>query len=83
VLSYRSGQSLARALLDSVERSQVPTIHITEELQSEAVALFRQQEGRGTSMVDCANVAVARRFAIPRIFSFDKFYKRLGLPTVR
>jgi predicted nucleic acid-binding protein len=83
VLSYRTGQSLARAFLESVERSRVPTIHITEELQQEAAALYRQQEGRGTNMVDCGNAVVARRFSIPRIFSFDKFYKRLGLPTVR
>ena len=78
VLSNREGQSRARKFLDAVQK--FPVIHITEELQKEALGIFRKQEKKRTSVVDCANVVVMRHFKIPTIFSFDKFYsKRFGL----
>lgn len=81
VLSNRKGQETARAFLDFVEK--IPTIHITEELQKEATLLFKQQNQRGTSLVDCSNVVVMRWFNIPTLFGFDKFYnKYFGLQTV-
>ncbi len=78
VLSHRDSQATARAFLD--QAAPYPVIHITEELQQAAVDIFRKQEQRGTSITDCANVAVMRKFNIPRIFSFDKIYfKSFGL----
>lgn len=80
VLSNRSGQQVASEFLSILERSNLPVIHIDEELQSEALELFKQQETRGTSVVDCSNVVVVKRFDIPRILSFDEFYfKKIGL----
>lgn len=82
VLSFRRGQDLAIAFFRLVEEAKLPVIHITEELQQEAVEIFKEQHGRGTSVTDCANVAVIRRFNIPTIFSFDKVYSRdFGLQT--
>src|SRR5438552_3691219 len=72
VLSHREGQDTARAFLDWSET--LPVIHISEELQKEALSLFKQQHNKGNSVVDCANVAVMKRFGIPTIFSFDKVY---------
>jgi predicted nucleic acid-binding protein len=74
VLSYRSGQSLARSFLDHVHEAEMPIIHIDEHLQQKSIALFAEQQVRGTSVIDCANVVVIRRFTIPQIFSFDKVY---------
>jgi predicted nucleic acid-binding protein len=80
VLSHRSGQPIAREFLSIVERSELPIIHMDEDLQREALELFKAQETRGTSVVDCANVVVVRRFDIPKILSFDQFYfKRFHL----
>lgn len=72
VLSARAGQALARQFLDFVEA--FPTVHISEELQKEALQSFRQQQNKRTSVVDCANVVVMRRLGVTKIFSFDAFY---------
>lgn len=78
VLSHRQGQKLALVFLELVKR--YPIIHITRRRQQEALALFQEQRARGTSVTDCANVAVMREYHIPAIFSFDKVYpKSFGL----
>jgi len=83
VLSHRKGQSLARSFLELIEKARLPVIHVTEDLQEEAISIFKKQDTRGTSATDCANVAVARRFYIPTIFGFDKVYpKSFGLELV-
>lgn len=76
VLSHRKGQKLALHFLDIIERSQLPIIHIDEQLHLKALTLFKSQLERGTSYTDCANVAVMKHFAIPMIFSFDQVYPR-------
>lgn len=75
VLSHRSGQVAAKSFLGRLRELDFPIIHIDESLQEDATQIFEQQDKKGTSMVDCGNVAVMRRFEIPRIFSFDRFYK--------
>jgi len=81
VLSHRGGQSLAHRFLTVMERNFLPIIQVDEKLQTKAIEIFKAQTKKGTSMVDCANVAVSRRFQIPDIFSFDKVYpKKFHLP---
>jgi len=76
VLSHMSGQALARTFLDEVvTQSGLPVIFIDESLYNDAVAIFHNVGKRGSSITDCANVAVIRRFEIPQIFSFDKVYR--------
>jgi predicted nucleic acid-binding protein len=82
VLSYRGGQELAQTFLQRIERSDIPVIHIDEKLEQATFQFFKDQKGRGISMVDCANAVVTQHFSIPEIFSFDKFYKQLHLKTV-
>ena len=82
VLSHRKGQALARDYLGKIRDLDFPVIHIDEGLQKDATQIFELQEKKGTSMVDCGNVAIAKRFGISRIFSFDKVYfKRFGLSS--
>lgn len=83
VLSYRSGQALATKFLAVIEKSKLPIIHIDEKLQNKALELFKTQQTKGTSVIDCANVAVMHYLKIPTIFSFDKFYeKHSGIQTI-
>jgi predicted nucleic acid-binding protein len=80
VLSHRVGQSLAQAFLEVIQRGNIPVIHIDEALQAAALDLFSEQTKKGTSVTDCANVAVVRRLGITEIFSFDQGYpKRFGV----
>ncbi len=83
VLSHRRGQATAREYLKTIRDLEFPVIHVDEGLQEDATQIFEQQEKKGTSMVDCSNVAIIKRFEIPRIFSFDKFYaKKFGIQTL-
>jgi len=75
VLSHRSGQKAAKNYLNTLRTLEFPIIHIDEDLQEDATQIFEQQDKKGTSMVDCGNVAVMYRYDISRIFSFDRFYK--------
>lgn len=85
VLSHASGQALARTFLEEViEQAGFPVIFIDEPLYNEATAIFCSLQKRATSMADCANVAVIRRFAIPQIFSFDKVYRNtFAIPMIQ
>jgi predicted nucleic acid-binding protein len=76
VLSHLDGQDLAQLFLKTMKEAQFPTIHVDERLRQEGVEVFLSQSRRGTSITDCVNVAVMRRFAIPSILAFDKVYTR-------
>lgn len=76
VLSHRNNQALAKHFLDVIERSQLPVLHVDEQLYQQSLEIFIAQKERGTSGVDCANVAVMYHYHIPHIFSYDHFYRR-------
>jgi predicted nucleic acid-binding protein len=83
VLSFKGNHQAACSFLEEMERVKFPVIHITRELQQAALTLFQEQVRRGTSVTDCANVAVMQNLAIPQIFSFDKVYsKDFGIPLI-
>ena len=83
VLSHRVGQKLVLAFLSVMKRGNIPIIHIDEALQEIALTIFSDQAKKGTSVTDCANVAVMQRFGMSSIFSFDKIYpKKFGLKLV-
>jgi predicted nucleic acid-binding protein len=76
VLSNRTGQEAACRFLEGfIKAGKIDVVHISQELQNEAVDLFLEQTKKGTSVVDCSNVVVMHRYHIPTIFSFDRFYK--------
>jgi predicted nucleic acid-binding protein len=83
VLSHEVGQHVAGDFVASLATIQVPIIHIDEELHDRAIEWFIDQNRRGTSYVDCTNIAVMERYDIPKILSFDQFYfKDFGLKSV-
>lgn len=84
VVSMLAGQDPARHFLTTlVEKRRFPVIFIDEKRYTQVLELFKQQTRRGTSVVDCVNVAVMKELEIPTIFSFDRVYpKDFGLATV-
>ena len=71
-----SKQFTAACIILLVEQGRLT---LDETLQEETISLFKLQEAKGTSMVDCSNVVIMRAFDIPFIFSFDKFYAKHDL----
>jgi predicted nucleic acid-binding protein len=77
VLSHKIGQETARAFLEGViSEGAFPVIHVSESLQSQATAVFKAQESKGTSMTDCVNVALMKQLESSIIFSYDLFYPK-------
>jgi predicted nucleic acid-binding protein len=74
VLSHHAGQQEAGAFLRMIKESKFPVVHMTEALEEKAIKIFLEQTKKGTSMVDCGNIAVMGELYIDTIFSFDKVY---------
>lgn len=74
VLSHKSGQNIARKFLSII--GEIPVIHISKDLYELGLDIFSGQTRKGSSVVDCTNVAVMKQLGIKQIFSFDKIYVR-------
>ena len=81
VLSHKSGQELANSFLDSIEGFEV--IYLTKNLYQDSLAIFKQQTKKGTSFVDCTNVALMQTGMFQYLWSFDKFYSRHNIPLLK
>ncbi len=81
VLSHRQGMTAANQFLASTKL--MDAINATDELLEESLQLFSEQQKRGSSVVDCINVSIMRRYGITEIASFDKAYpKQYGVALV-
>lgn len=83
VLSMRVGMDLARKFLKDYKNIVDMEIFMDEDLEKQAWEIFTQQKKRGTSFVDCANLAVIQKYKLDGILTFDEFYpKELRLAKV-
>jgi predicted nucleic acid-binding protein len=65
-LGRRRGQALAKAFLDEIiDNGNFPVIFIAKDLYQQALDIFKKQTKKGSSVTDCANVAIVRRFNLP------------------
>lgn len=74
VLSHKIGQKVAVKFLDEVKKLGLQMVWIDEEIERNAWEIFRRQTKKGTSFVDCANMAIVGHYKLDGIFSFDRFY---------
>lgn len=74
VLSKRINQEKSLIFLKKFSNLPVTRIDIDEELESLSWEIFKKQTKKGTSFVDCANLAVWEKYKLDGILSFDKFY---------
>lgn len=79
VLSYRFGQKQAVDFLKRFGKSGIGQIFVREKLTAKTWDIFQKQEKKGTSFIDCVNVAIYQEKGADQIMSFDKFYQRKGL----
>lgn len=82
VLSYRFGHGVALKFVDRLEDMRFNKIFIDNSLEESAWNLFKQSFKKGTSFVDCSNLAIYKNSNMDAIFSFDRFYKRAKIRTL-
>jgi|SRR3989344_1780125 len=83
VLSYKISQKEAIKFLNRIRENPPKVIFIDEKLEELAYWEFLNQNKKGTSFIDCANMTVMKNFNITKIFSFDKIYKRNGFELIK
>lgn len=78
VLSNRDSQKTAINFLTMIDEGEIPVLAISEALERTTQQIFRSQKKKGTSMIDCSNIATAQYYEVPNLLSFDRFYRRFG-----
>ncbi|KKT29569.1 MAG: hypothetical protein UW41_C0016G0029 [Candidatus Collierbacteria bacterium GW2011_GWC2_44_18] len=74
VLAHRVNMDAVRLFYDKLPKLNLKIISFDEKLESMSWEMFLKQTKKGCSFVDCANMAVLRRYRLDGILSFDKFY---------
>jgi len=78
VISYRLGHNQSLNFLKRFLQINIQQIFIGKNLNTKSWSVFKKQSKKGTSFVDCANLAVTVELKINKIFSFDQFYQKTG-----
>lgn len=78
VISRKYSQIQAIQTIQALHQSPSATIYLDRDDTIKTWELFAQQNKRSTSVVDCANVVVAKKMGC-QIMSFDSFYRKFNL----
>ena len=77
------GQDAARKFLKvarNPDKSNLICVPIKAKFYTQALDIFERQDKKGTSYVDCSNVAIIRSLELDGVCAFDKVYhKTFGL----
>ena len=76
VLSHTLGQGPAVEFLERVETLSLEKIMVGENLEARAWEIFKRQTKKGTSFVDCTNMAAVEYYKLDGILSFDALYPK-------
>lgn len=82
VLSKKVSHKLAKTYLEFLRQKNYEEFVIDERNKKMADEIFIAQNKKGISWIDCFNVAVYKLNNLDMIFSFDKFYKKMGIKTL-
>ena len=81
VISYRLGQKQALDFLKRFNQVDFQQVFVNKNLTAKSWHVFSKQTKKGTSFIDCTNMVVFKELNMDKIFSFDRFYSRIGLKT--
>lgn len=76
VISMKVGQTEAKEFFEKRGRVIDQEIDLDKDLEKLAWEIFLQQKRKGTSFVDCANIAVIEKYRLDGILTFDEFYPK-------
>ncbi len=74
VLSHRTGMNAVVLFRERYEDLHMHIIRLDEALEGWSWQIFLNQKKKGTSFVDCANLATIQTYKLNGILSFDHFY---------
>ena len=77
VLSHKHGQDMAIDFMRRFSKLPITVVDLDARLEALAWEVFGEQSKKGTSFVDCANLAWVKSRKAKAIFSFDKFYPKM------
>jgi len=73
---------LAKVIISSCQNGDIPTIDVPSDILPEAINFFNPDASKKDTMFDAVIVAMAKRYNAKSIFSFDKGYKKTGIPLI-
>lgn len=76
VISMKVGQEEAKDFYQKRDRVIDREIALDDALEDQAWKIFLRQLKKGTSFIDCANLAFIEKYKLDGILSFDKFYPK-------
>lgn len=82
VISYRISQKAAKIFLIAMRKRNLMELVLDSEAIKLADEVFLAQKRKGTSWINCLNVALMKINSFDGIFSFDKFYPKQGIKLI-
>ena len=76
VISMKVGQEEAKDFYRKRDRVIDQEIVLDDILEEQVWRIFMKQVKKGTSFIDCANLAFIDKYKLDGILSFDKFYPK-------
>ena len=76
VLSYKVSQNSAKIFLNETRKMNLIELPFAQNLLESTDFIFNSSRKKGTSWIDCLNIAYVKNFQLDGILSFDKFYQK-------
>lgn len=76
VISYKINHHAAKTFHQTYPQLNPIIIEIDSEIEQLAWSIFTRQTKKGTSFIDCTNLAVLKHYSLDKIISFDSFYPK-------
>lgn len=74
LISYKINQEVSLSFLENFTTLETHIITLTDVIERNAWEIFKKQSKKGTSFIDCANLATVEYYQLDGILTFDKFY---------
>lgn len=74
VVSYKMGMEEAKKFYDLTNKEIDQIVQVDSDLEKIAWKIFLRQTKKGTSFIDCANLACWQTYQLNKLLSFDSFY---------
>ena len=82
VLSYKASHKVAKDFLIFLRQKDFIELPMEKAVSGDADKIFLARNEKGISWIDCFNAASVKSYQLDGILSFDKFYKKVGIPNL-